>query len=89
MLAPANPSRSDQRKLGTTLAAILSGERRRLKITQRQLADMTGIGREAIAMTELGNRHLRASELVVIAAVLGVSLDGLASTAVEVSETRQ
>ena len=48
--------------------------RKELKITQQQLADMTGIKREYISLIEQGRTDMQLSTLIRIANALGLRL---------------
>ena len=48
--------------------------RKELKITQQQLADMTGIKREYISLIEQGRNDMQLSTLIRIANALGLRL---------------
>lgn len=60
------------------LGARVRELRDRLELRQQDVADHLGIPRSAVAMLEGGHRHLALEEAVLLADLLGVSLDTLA-----------
>lgn len=69
--------------LGLIVARGIAAERKRLGLTQRELAERVGWSRQTITSIEASDRSVRAEELPAICRALGVTLDDLARDASE------
>jgi transcriptional regulator with XRE-family HTH domain len=58
-------------------ALVISTVRRDLDVTQQELADLIGWTRDAVANAERGRRHLRISDLIMIARALRMEPEAL------------
>ena len=58
-------------------ALVISTLRRDLDVTQEELADRIGWTRDAVANAERGRRHLRISDLIMIAQALRMEPEAL------------
>lgn len=81
MQSERNKTRSEKRRerarWDRVAALVVSALRRDLDVTQQVLADRLGWTRNAVANAEGGRRHLRISDLIMIAQALRVEPEAL------------
>lgn len=66
-----------------TIAVLLQSERRRLGLTQEQVARLLGVKRQLVTRVESGRRNITLDTVIRIADVLGLALS------IEISEPQK
>ena len=69
--------RSERARWDHVAALVISALRRDQDVSQQQLADRIGWTRDAVANAERGRRHLRISDLIIIARALEMEPEAL------------
>jgi transcriptional regulator with XRE-family HTH domain len=69
--------RNERARWDRVAALVISTLRRDLDVTQEELADRIGWTRDAVANAERGRRHLRISDLIMIAEGLHMEPEAL------------